>query len=202
MIQDPALRWAVTTVFGLCVVAFVVAMAGSRRRRIDVVGQALHVLMAAAMAVMAWPGGAKLPTTPPMVFFLGAAAWFLVLALGPAGAGHRVINAYHSVMMAAMAWMYALMNGHLLPGRPAHHLDSMPGMPDMQAATAREGGPAWLAAVNWAVTIGFALASVAWAARYATRRHRDSTDCADRRSVIAGQAMMAAGMALMFGVTL
>ncbi len=195
MIQDPGLRWAVTALFGLCVVAFVVAMAGSRRRRIDVVGQALHVVMAAAMAVMAWPGSANLPTTPPMVFFLGAAAWFLVLALGPAGAGHRVINAYHGVMMAAMAWMYALMNGHLLTGMPTMQ------MPGMQAA-AHDGGPMLLTAVNWTVTIGFAAASLKWVARYFTRRYRDSTDCADRRSVIAGQAMMAAGMAVMFGVTL
>ena len=197
MIQDLALRWVVTVLFGLCVVAFMVAIARSHRRMIDVVGQALHVVMAVAMAVMAWPGGAKLPTTGPMVFFLLAAAWFAGITLAPAGGGHRVINTYHSLMMLAMAWMYAVMNGHLLPGQSGHHGGSMP---KMQMPGIR--GAAWLTAVNSIITIGFALATVVWIYRYFTKQQRDSTGCADQRPSIVGQAMMAAGMAIMFGVML
>ncbi len=186
MIHDVALRWVVTVLFGLCGAAFVVAIARGRRW-ITGVGQALHVVMAVAMAVMAWPGGAKLPTTGPMVFFLVAAAWFAALALAPVGAGHRVINAYHGVMMLAMAWMYAVMaKMSKMPGM------AMPGM----------GRAGWLTAVNSAITVGFALATVVWIYRYFTARQRDSMECADQRPSIVGQTMMAAGMAIMFGVML
>src|SRR5271156_1226636 len=85
--------------------------------------------MSVAMALMAWPWGAELPTTGPMVFFLLAALWFAVVALTGAGAGHRVINGYHCLMMLAMAWMYALMNGQLVPRRSSgDHGGSAPGM--------------------------------------------------------------------------
>ncbi len=199
MIQDLTLRWVVTVLFGLCIVAFMLAIARGHRW-IPRIGQALHVVMAAAMAVMAWPAGAKLPTTGPMVFFLLAAAWFIGMSLIPAGAGHRVINAYHSLMMLAMGWMYAVMNGHLLPGQSGHRCRSMPGMDMSDVHTAR--GPAWILAVNWLITIGFALATVVWIYRYFTKRQTDSTECAYQPTSIVGQAMMAAGMAVMFGVML
>ncbi|HTY29608.1 MAG TPA: DUF5134 domain-containing protein, partial [Mycobacterium sp.] len=182
MIHDPALRWGLTALFGLCVVAFSLAIAHGRGRWITQVGQALHVVMAVAMAVMAWPWGPKLPTTGSMVFFLLAAAWFAVLSVAPAGAGHRVINAYHNLMMLAMAWMYAVMNGHVLPGQCARHGSSTPrmsttpgmGMPGPgvsggQPGTVHDGGPGWITVVNWVITVGFAIASVVWVYRYFTK---------------------------------
>lgn len=212
MIHDLGLRWAVTVLFALCVVAFTVAVARDHRSWVGVVGQALHIVMAVAMGVMVWPGGAALPTTGPTAFFLAAAVWFTVLGLAPAGSGHRVSNAYHSLMMLAMAWMYAVMNGHLLPGR---HGGSMPGMshvprmrapgmdmPGMHTASAQGGGATWTTAVNWVLTLGFTAATLVWVYRYFTAGQRDSTGCADQRAGIAGQAMMAAGMAIMFGVML
>ncbi|HUO40036.1 MAG TPA: DUF5134 domain-containing protein [Mycobacterium sp.] len=217
MIQDLTLRWGVTVLLALCVVAFSLAIAhGTHGRWVGQVGQALHVVMAVAMAVMAWPEGAKLPTTGPMVFFLSAAAWFAVLTVAPVGSGHRVTNAYHNLMMLAMSWMYAVMNGHLLPGQCTRHgnstpeISNMPGMgtpgSDMSGGhpgTVHDGGgPVWITAVNWVITIGFALATVVWTYRYFMKRQTDSTECADQRPAIAGQAMMAAGMAIMFGVML
>ena len=223
MIQDVALRWVVTLLFGLSAAGFLSLIARGHRRTSSVVGLVLHVAMAAAMAVMAWPEGAKLPTTAPMVVFLFAAAWFAVIALTRLGAGHRVINAYDSLMMLAMAWMYAVMNGQLLPGQSSgHHSTPMPGMnmhgmempgmempgmdmpakgmSDVPGGTVDNGYPAWITTVNWVITIGFALATVFWIYRYFRgRRRRDSAECANHPLGVVSHAMMAAGMAIMFG---
>ena len=56
-----------------CLYALVIG----NRRPATVVSQLLHVVMAVAMAVMAWPWGAALPTVAPMVFFLFATGWFV-----------------------------------------------------------------------------------------------------------------------------
>ncbi len=214
MINDLALRWVVTILFGLSAAECVFSIVTGHRRWTSLVGHVLHAVMAVAMAVMAWPKGAELPTTGPMVFFLLAAIWFAVIALTPVGADHRVAGTYHSLMMLAMAWMYAVMNGHLLPGQSSgHHSATMPGMnmpgmdmpgmdmPEMDGSTGG-GYPAWINALNWVCTIGFAVAAVFWIYRYFAVRHRDSTDCTDRHLGVICQAMMAAGMAIMFGVML
>jgi len=225
VIQDLALRWFVTLLFGLSAAGFLFVIASGHRRWTSVVGHVLHVVMAVAMAVMVWPEGAKLPTTGPMVFFLFAAAWFAVVALTRMGAGHRVINTYDSLMMLAMAWMYAVMNGQLLPGQSCgHYSSSMPGikvpgmempgmempgmemsgksMSGMSGGTVDNGYPAWITALNWIITTGFALATVFWIYRYFRQRQRDSAECADLRLGVASHAMMASGMAIMFGVML
>ena len=125
MIQDLLLRWIVTTLFVISATECVYGIAAGRRSWTGLVGNSLHALMAIAMAVMAWPRGADLPATGPLLFFLLAAAWFIALTLGRPG--HRRANAYHAGMMLAMAWMYAVMNGGLLPASSdvasagAHH---------------------------------------------------------------------------------
>lgn len=203
MIHDLALRWVVTMLFGLSAAECLWSIAGHRRWT-GVVGHVLHVVMAVAMAVMAWPKGAELPTTGPMVFFLLAAAWFAVISLTRAGAGHRVVNTYHILMMLAMAWMYAVMNGHLLPGQSSeHHSTTMPGMnmPGTDGSTG-DGYPAWINALNWVCTIGFAVAAAFWIYRYFAVRKRNSTEYTSRHLGVICQAMMAAGMAIMFGVML
>ena len=117
--------------------------------------------MAIAMAVMAWPRGADLPATGPLLFFLLATAWFIALTLGRPG--HRRANVYHAVMMLAMAWMYAVMNGGLLPASSdvasagAHHGSvSMPGMnmPVTVAAPVRHRYATGITGLNWFFTMG------------------------------------------------
>jgi len=214
VIQDLDLRWVVTVLFGLSAAAWVYVIARGPRRGTHLVGQALHTVMAVAMVVMAWPPGAKLPSTAGMVFFLLAAVWFAVIAVSHAGAGHRLIDGYHALMMLAMAWMYALMNDQLLARRSAgQHTTPMPNMPGMQmpgmdmpmdsadahASTVDTGYPAWITAINWALAIGFAAAAVFWIYRCFAR---GSAGDADQRWSVVAQAMMAAGMAIAFAVLL
>lgn len=210
MIQDLVLRWIVTALFVLSAAECLFGIAVAHRARAHVVGHLLHFTMSVAMAVMAWPWGAALPTTGPMVFFLLAAVWFVAVAI--TGAGHRIVNGYHTLMMLAMAWMYATMNNNLLPGRggtpPAHQMPSphtdMPGM-DMNAvdASPAQGGyPVWVGALNGLCTIVFATASLWWIYRYVALRKATRTEPWHRSLDVACQAMMAAGMAIMFGVML
>jgi hypothetical protein len=119
-----------------------------------------------------------------------------------------------------MAWMYAVMNGRLLPGQSsgsasgatAHHAGhagmDMPGM-DMSgmgtahaAASSGPGYPAWIATLNWVCAIGFAIAAVFWLYRYLVVRISNSSGDPVRHLGMLSQAMMAAGMAIMFGVML
>lgn len=217
MIEDLFLRWIVTALFVLSAAECVYVIAADRRPRTLVVGRSLHVVMAIAMAVMAWPGGAALPTTGPMIFFLLATGWFLVVSL--AQHGHRAMNAYHAAMMLAMAWMYAVMSGRLLPepagggghdgqsGHAGHHAppaEDAPGvdMPAMTDPAQNPMDPPFIAGINWLCTVGFAIAALWWLYRFSERRRADSAAPAYRFVGILCQAMMAAGMAIMFAVML
>jgi Domain of unknown function (DUF5134) len=216
MIQDVFLRWIVTALFVLSAAECVFAIATGRLTWTQIVSRLLHFIMSVAMVAMAWPWGAALPTTGPMVFFLLAAVWFV--AVGLAGVGHRILNGYHALMMLAMAWMYAVMNGRLLPGQGgtahgAHNVTSpatgmpdmdMPGMdmPDMATSSSGGGYPVWIGAIIWADTIGFAIAALWWLYRFFALRNAASKQPSYRFLWIARQAMMAAGMAIMFGVIL
>lgn len=213
MIQNLLLRWIVTALFVLSAGECVYAIATGRRVWTHFIAQLLHLVMAVAMAVMAWPWGAALPTTGPIVFFLLATVWFVIVIF--VQAGHRGINAYHASMMLVMAWMYAVMSGGLLPmpaegaggGAPAGHhgssAASMPGMdmPDMSAPT-QSAEPPLITGVNWLCTIGFAIATVWWFYRYFIARKAEPTQPSHRFLGTASQAMMASGMAIMFGVML
>jgi hypothetical protein len=211
MIQDIFLRWIVAALFVLSAAEYLFAITTGPRMWTQVVGHLLHFTMSVAMAVMAWPRGATLPTTGPMVFFLLAAVWFV--AVGFTGVGHRVANGYHALMMLAMAWMYAVMNGNLLPG-PAgtghgpHDMTSphmsMPGvdMTGMDASSSGGGDPAWIDALNWLCTTGFAIAALWWLYRYFAQRKAEPTQPSHRFLGVASQAMMATGMAIMFGAML
>jgi hypothetical protein len=223
VIGDLALRWFVTILFVLAAAECLYALAAGNRRPATVVSQLLHVVMAVAMAVMAWPWGAALPTVAPMVFFLLATGWFVAVTASSLGAGHRIAGGYHALMMLAMAWMYAVMNGRLLPGQESYAADTgsaqpgasghaghagmnMPGM-DMSGTDAPltdgSGGgyPAYIATLNWVCTVGFAVAAVYWLYRYLAVR-MDRTAGAGVPLGCLCQSMMAAGMAIMFGVML
>ncbi len=86
-----------------------------------------------------------------------------------------------------------------MSGHAGHH--GMAGM-DMSGgagAAPAVGDPAWIDALNWLCTVGFAVAAVYWLYRFFGERQADP----NRRHLgIACQAMMAAGMAVMFGVML
>jgi len=208
MIDDLFLRWIVTALFVFSALECGYAIVTGRRDWTHVEAHLLHFVMAVAMAVMAWPRGATLPTTGPMVFFGLAAIWFLAIMFTTAR--HRAVGGYHAFMMLAMAWMYAVMNGSLLPGQAmsGHHdaqgsavAMNMPGM-NMAAgagASSGPGYPAWIDALDWLCTVVFAVAAVWWLYRYFAERQADP----GRRHIgIMCQAMMAAGMAVMFGVML
>ncbi|OBF28058.1 DUF5134 domain-containing protein [Mycobacterium sp. ACS4331] len=192
MIADLWLRWVVTILFSLSALECGYAVAISRRRPGTATGHVLHLVMAVAMAVMAWPRGAELPTTGPMVFFTAAAAWFLAVMLRSGGSWARLVNAYHAVMMLAMAWMYAVMNGTVLPGQATGH----------GGHEHAHGYAAWIAAVNWFWTVGFAVAAVGWTHRYFAGRQRAGGRMSMAHFGTLCQAMIAAGMAIMFGVML
>lgn len=192
MIDDSALRWVVTVLFGLAAAGSVFALATGRpgckvavgNLVGTVVGNVLHVVMAVAMVVMVWQGGA-LPSTAPMVFFLLAAVWFVVIATTGAGAGHRVLNGYHALMMCAMAWMFAA---------------PRPTMPGMDMSSGESGHPGWVSALNWIWTAGFAFAAVVWVWHFFGTRQRGSAQPAHHPHGTARQALMALGMAITFGV--
>jgi hypothetical protein len=212
MIHDLFLRWIVTTLFVISAVECVYGIAANRLSRTGVIGNSLHTLMAIAMAVMAWPRGADLPATGPLLFFLLATVWFISVALGrPA---HRRANLYHAMMMLAMAWMYAAMSGGLLlpapidvatAGAGGHHSpSSMPGM-TMSAVDAvhdATGTPPFITGLNWLFTIGFAIAGAWWLWWLFVRRRTKPFPSGCVQAGIAARAIMAAGMAIMFAVML
>jgi Trk-type K+ transport system membrane component len=137
------------------------------------------------------------------VFFLLAAVTFVAMAVFAVGTtSRRELYAYHGVMMLATAWMYVVMNGHLMPARSSAPPEmSMSGM-EMSAMNmpATNESPVWCSAIGWIGAVGFALAAVFWTYRYVVDRRRKVTP---RRSLgDLGQAMMAAGMAIFFLTTL
>lgn len=214
MIDDLALRWTVTVLFGASIAGQVYALVAQRGQWIGTVERLLHLVMSAAMLVMAWPAGMELPTVGPMVFFLAAAVWFVLVAAHVfSGTADRLTNGYHAIMMAAVAWLYAVMTGGL-PGQPGHlpdrTLSRSPGMkmpdtdisvPEMSWST---GQPGWITTLNWIATVGFASGAVYWLYRYFAQRRKTPVLHTARLADVGSlsQVFMASGMAIMFGVML
>lgn len=198
MIGDLALSWAVTLLFGASFAGHAYGLIAQRERWICTVERVLHIVMCAAMVVMAWPVGMKLSTLAPMAFFLAAAAWFVLVAAhvfsGDAG---RLANGYHAVMMAAVAWLYAVMSSGPLSGRGHSPDHTMPGM-DMPVPDTSE--PGWITTVDWIAAVGFASAAAYWLYRYFAQRETNPARLGNWGTLC--HAFMAAGMAVMFGVLL
>lgn len=209
MIDDLLLRLVVIGLFALGAAAYGFATVSQRRAWTPVVSFGLHFAMAIAMAVMAWPWGARWPKTGPAVFFLLATVWFVTMTIVLARTiPQRAESGYHALMMLAMAWMYAVMNGHLLPSRSdkAHHMSPGGSMPDMDMATTgmpgSGGSHGWITAVNWFWFVSFIVAAVSWTYAFVAERLHGAAQrwCSSLGS--AGQSMMATGMATMFGAIL
>lgn len=239
MIDGLFLRWIVTIMFAVAVALSVWSLTRRRLSWQAIVGHVLHIAMSVGMLVMAWPFGASWPTVAPMIFFIVAAVWFLVSLVLP-GSGSRPdgcacgavctcgdhcgcvpstssvfgrsVAVYHAAMMGAMAWMYAVMNGAVLPGgtttadtpthTAGHHAGSMPGM-DMGSSMpgmdmSHSSAPGYVTPVNWILAIGFAIAAAAWLYRYFVRR-RDADRRGDALEFAGdlGQILMAGGMSIM-----
>jgi hypothetical protein len=214
LMGDVPLRWSVTILFGASIATYAYVLLAQCGRWTRTVDHLLHLVMSAAMILMAWGLGMSLPAVTPIVFFLLAALWFACAAGRMATAtGGRLTNGYYAVMMAAMAWMFAAMNG-MLPrqfGHPSDRAQSaeppidMPGM-DMPAHETPLARPAaeWIAAVNWIAALGFGVVTLYWACRYLARRRTDVVLHAAPRAHLEPlyQACTAAGTALMFGALL
>jgi hypothetical protein len=208
MIDDPLVRWVVTGLFVLSAAEWGFAIITQRGVWTAIVRYGLHFVMSIAMAMMVWPWGTKFPTTGPALFFLLASAWFVIATMfvSDRSVAKRAEDGYHALMMLAMAWMYAVMNGHLLPGQSAvrHHMPPGMPMPDMDMPAtdmpASSGSPGWITAVNWFWFAGFVVAALFWAYRFAAERSHGTAHRWWLDSL--GQAMMAAGMAIVFGAML
>lgn len=212
MIADLTLRWVVTVLFAASVAECGYSLTRHRHSRRSAVGHSLHLIMSVAMIVMAWPFGMDVPNIPPLIFFVVAALWFLASTVAlRAHHGAALTGVYHAAMMGAMAWMYAVMDGSLLPGTTsmgsmtmaADADTSMAGM-DMSSGSHAENmsTTGWVAGVDIALVIGFGVAALWWLYRYLSARQSDSrgqSRLIDHAGTLC-QAFMAAGMSIMFSV--
>lgn len=140
--------------------------------------------------------------------FLLAAMTFVTMAFAVARTtALRVRYGYHTVMMLATGWMYAMMNARWYPARTGteHHvppaMSSMPGM-DMAgtAMPASSGPPVWFSAVNWLAAVGFAVAALFWTYWYFVKRQHEPSLFRSLGNL--SQAGMAIGMSILFSATL
>jgi hypothetical protein len=216
VIGDLTLLWIVTILFGVSIATYLYSIVAQHDRWTSTVNHLLHLIMSVAMILMAWRVGMDLPAVGPMTFFLLAGVWFAHVASRMSSAARdRLTNGYYAAMMAAMAWMYAVMNGNL-PGQSGHSPDhalsgslamdasgmelnmSGMGMPAHQMS-GTAAGPGWVSAVNWIATLGFAVVALYWACRcFAQRRMNPVPQAAQPRLEPLYQAFTAAGTALMF----
>ncbi|MER7780047.1 DUF5134 domain-containing protein [Streptomyces sp. NPDC096191] len=115
MINATGLRWILTALFVLPALHALWSTTRPGRTLPHRVGHLLHAVMGAAMAAMAWPWGMDLPTGPQIVLFSVGALWFAAAAFRPPGTESLRAGLFvavpHVVMMLAMAWMVAVMDG-------------------------------------------------------------------------------------------
>jgi hypothetical protein len=210
LIDGLALPLTVTVLFGASLAAHLYTLVAQHGPWICSVERLLHSVMCAAMVVMAWPVGMELPPLGPIIFFLAAAVWFLLVAAHVfSGNAARLTNGYHAIMMAAVAWLYAVMNGGPLSQRghsPDHTMSGAPGMqmPGMDMSVHETAQPGWITTLNWIATVGYASAAVYWLYRYFGQRKTNPVLDTNRLVQLGPpcQAFMASGMAIMFGTML
>ncbi|WP_231639191.1 DUF5134 domain-containing protein [Mycobacterium sp. Marseille-P9652] len=214
LMGDVAMRWVVTILFAASTTTYVYILVAQRARWTSTANHLLHLVMSVAMILMAWGVGMSLPTAAPMIFFLLSGLWFGHAASRTSTtAGDRLTNGYYAVMMAAMAWMFAVMSGGLAgqiartsdQAEPAAAAMDMSGaeMPAHETFSA-EPATGWIAAVNWIAALGFAVATLYWACRHLAKRRTIAVPHAAQLARLEPlhQVCSAAGTALMFGALL
>nr|WP_250160790.1 DUF5134 domain-containing protein [Mycobacterium senriense] len=208
MIGEPGLRWAVTVLFGMSIAMYAYLTVAQHDRWTGRLTHLLHLTMSVAMVLMVWRVGLDLPAIGPALFFLVAGLWFVGVAVWASPASRqRLKTCYYAVMMAAMAWMYALMSGavrgvSILPhSQPDSPVMDMPGMKlpshDMPPATT---AISWVSAANCIGVAAFAAVALYWSYRFVGERrmHRVPTTARVVWWEPLYQASTAAGTALMF----
>ncbi|MFI5859661.1 DUF5134 domain-containing protein [Streptomyces parvulus] len=215
MINATGLRWILTALFVLpaCYALWLAATPG--RTVVNRVGHALHAVMGAAMAAMAWPWGMDLPAGPQVVVFSAGALWFAGAALARSVRATTRTAALsgalpHVVMMASMAWMAAVMNGSGMAGSMGGAAQDMPGM-DMSgtdatsAMTLSQAGDQWTAALFALVLLVLGLRWLAQA--FDEQRLASAAPGGRSVAILAGEASepachaaMAVGMGVMFAL--
>jgi hypothetical protein len=197
MINDLLLRWVVTVLSALSGVECGLAIVIDRRAWTLVLSDGLRLAMAIAMAVTVWPVGMRLAGTGPAVFFVLAAVWFATVAVVTARTNaQRAVCGYHALTMIAMAWMLAVMDGHRLSGGSHSHHHHM------SADPVESSVPGWVTTIDWFWAVAFTLVAVVWAYRFVAERRRPTSHLWRSSLGSAGQAVMAAAMAVMFGAML
>ncbi|WP_183155246.1 DUF5134 domain-containing protein [Mycobacterium persicum] len=195
VLNDSALRWTVTMLFGVSIVADLYVVVIRERRWARPVDHLLHLSMSAAMIAMAWRIGPASHGPGPIVFFLLAAVWFLVAAAGRTCAiRDRMAHCYNATMMTAMAWMYLVMilAGHTggSPDTTSAHPAAMHAAAAAMPAHQMSSGPeTWIVTANWLLTVGFVIAAMYWLWRYFGGR-RAQLGLLSHASVAAGTALM------------
>jgi hypothetical protein len=208
--DDVALRWIVSALLGASIATYVYFLV-RHARWTGTVDHCLHLTMLAAMILMAWRIDLGVPALGPIIFFLAAGIWFVHEAGTASLAAPGRLNSYYSAaMMAAMAWMYTVMNGSL-PGQTKQSSDmsgmdmNMPGMEMSPNGMSRPpSAPGWITSVNWIAALGFAIMALYWSYRYFAERRGTTLTYALAPSGLTPvyQACGAAGAALMFGCLL
>ncbi|GAA1210298.1 DUF5134 domain-containing protein [Prauserella alba] len=180
MIDAPVLRWLLTSVFAATALWYGTVMVLPRVRAAVRVDSAWHMLMGAAMVVMAWPWGMGVATTPQTVLFAVAGVWFVGrIAFGPVHhhgdtlVASRAAGVHHAVMMGAMAWMVAsmpsLMGGHGSQQGGGHHHHALGGggAAPMAAVDGADlaAAPTALVVTNIVLGVGFVIACLPWLAQ-------------------------------------
>ena len=216
MSNDLALRLAITAVFCVSIAECSYVLVAQHDQWKSIVSNLLHLVTSVAMIVMVWSRGVDLPTAEPLTFFLLAAIWFVgMVVTNPSGIRERLKNGYHAVMMTAMAWMYAVMNGDLLATHHSGHSHARdvhasgmhtPSAMDMSSTDMQSKASElpWITTINWIATLGFAVAALYWLLRFLADRPTSPVphNAPPAHRELRCQAFMAAGMAITFGVAL
>jgi len=158
VIDQSALRWALTAVFAVSAALFLAR--GFERREV----RGLHALASVAMIAMLWPFGMTISPVLYVLVFTACALYLAFLALYGPGLPHPV---YHCVMMGAMAAMGLLMV-------PNAALPTAGAQAAAQSASGAHHGhiahgaavhlqtPSWYTAVCVVLAAGFAAATLWW----------------------------------------
>ncbi|WP_449276666.1 DUF5134 domain-containing protein [Leucobacter sp. GX24907] len=190
MFTDPVVQWGFTVLFSALTVYSVLRVFVDGSRSLQAIGHALHAVMAADMATMAWLWWAAIPSTPQLVFFVTAAVWYAIMlvlqasrrvsrrTLGGHGAWHQAV---HVVMMLAMVWMVAVM-ADADPSASGHDHSAL---------------PIGAALTGVAVTAGLIVAGAVFVVEFVDCVRGGKRTWAGHTGDVASGALMCLGMAAM-----